>query len=153
MPSLLGSYDKRSKTDRTRDQEGSKEAQFSRMIWTQTIFEILDFTLRPQMVGIESFSLTLRLREEVQENSGYTENSGNPLVLSLGVEGKEIPLFSGLIGRRVRISGYLKEDSWELESLQEERDQLRYQLENLLWTLEQSGTLIRSQVQKELAPD
>lgn len=125
-----------------REQKNGSEIQnpvLTQGSWTRTTLEVRDQGIRPGLRD-NSFSLTLRLEEldESLDNSGKNQNSGpNQLQLTLEVEGKELALFSGLIGRRLYCLGYSPGVLLSHGELWQRNQELESQLQELLFQLEQ----------------
>lgn len=117
--------------------------------WVRTNLEICDSQVRPSLSGEGGFLFTLRT-EEIDEsdwNYGKPQQSGNRSVhLTFEVQGKEIPLFTGLLGRRIRVLGYQPGLGLSLESLIHENQELRNQIEEIRFQFGQLGSTNRIQI-------
>lgn len=133
------SYLKANPTFREEKNQTAKSVDLTQGSWTRTTLEVRDLQTREGLSGNGSFSLTLRL-EELDENMGHSgknQNSGHSQIhLTLEVEGKELALFSGLLGRRLNITGFSPGKLLSHEDLLERNLQLEEQLEELLFQLQ-----------------
>lgn len=113
----------------------------STLAWSSRVFEIVDLQLEREAAGglyLSTFEL-----EELTEKSGKTQNPVPPIQLSFKIEGREVSLLSGLLGRHCRILELRrhvlrpKEDLLEeVLTLREEKRQLVAEVENLYGALE-----------------
>jgi hypothetical protein len=88
--------------------------------------------IRQTSSGQHPYLLSLELEEKDESgwDSGKPQNSGTVrLALSLEVEGKEIALFTGLVGRTLRVLGHQPEELLSYEDLLRENQELRFRLE------------------------
>lgn len=116
--------------------------------WVRTTLEIKGLQVRPSASGTYPFLLTLGLEEldATDWNSGKKPNSGNnQLQLSFEIEGKEQALFSGLLGRMIKVLGYNPGWSQSLETLVQENQELKNRLEEISFQLAQLGLISTDQ--------
>jgi len=100
--------------------------------WTRTTLEILGTSVRTTSSGQHPYLLSLEIQERDESgwDSGKPQNSGtNRLSLVFEVEGKEIALFTGLVGRPIKVLGYQPEELLSYEELLQENEELRHRLE------------------------
>jgi len=100
--------------------------------WTRTTLEVLGTSVRPTSSGTYPYLLSLETQERDESgwDSGKPQNSGtNRLSLIFEVEGKEIALFTGLVGRPIKVLGYQPEELLSYEDLLQENQELRFRLE------------------------
>jgi len=114
--------------------------------WTRTTLEILGTSVRSSSSGQHSYLLSLETEERDQSgwDSGKPQNSGtNRLSLVFEVEGKEIALFSGLVGRPIKVLGYQPEELLSYEDLLRENEELRHRLEEFAFQVSELGSFQR----------
>lgn len=112
--------------------------------WVRTTLEISGLQVKPSASGTYPFLLTLGLEEleATDWNSGRKpKSSTNTLQLTFEIEGKEQALFSGLIGRSIRVLGYNPGWSQSLETLVLENQDLKTRLEEIQFQLSQLGLI------------
>lgn len=120
--------------------------------WVRTTLEVLGLKVKPNFQGTTPYLLTLELGEMVATdwNSGRAPNSSNnPLQLTLEIEGKEQALFSGMLGRTIKVLGYQPGWLQSLEALLQENSDLKYRLEEITFQLEQLGLISKDKIQTQ----
>lgn len=122
--------------------------------WVRTNLDIRDIQVRPSLSSDSStFLLTLQVEEldESDWNYGKPQKSvSHPTQLTFEVQGKEIALFTGLIGRRIRVLGWYPGLSQSLETLLQENFELKEAILEFKFQFEQLG--ISSRMTKFLDP-
>lgn len=114
--------------------------------WTRTTLEIVGTSVRPSSTGRTPYLLSLETEEkdEAGWDSGETQNSDtNRLSFVFEVEGKEIALFTGLVGRPIKVLGYQPEELLSYEDLLQENQELRYRLEEFAFQMSELSSLQR----------
>jgi hypothetical protein len=105
--------------------------ELQRSTWTSTSLEILGTTTRQSSTQGLPYNLTLECSEDVEKvdvGKNHTIQR-NPIRLTFGVEGREIAVLNGLMGREISVSGYQPEESLDYEDLLRENQELRDRLE------------------------
>lgn len=131
------------KTPTSQKDSGSLETKIRKTFdWSNREFKISDLSLSTvEQTG--KLLCTVQLEEKGGQNTVKTDNSDYDLFLYLPVEGKEISLLSGLLGRSVLVSE-LKQTRLqdqealfaEIQRLREENHNLRVECDNLYGALE-----------------
>lgn len=114
--------------------------------WTRTTLEVLGTSVRPTSSGTHAYLLSLETQERDESgwDSGKPQNSGtNRLSLVFEVEGKEIALFTGLVGRPIKVLGYQPEELLSYEDLLQENQELRFRLEEFAFQVSELGSFQR----------
>lgn len=114
--------------------------------WTRTTLEILGTSVRPSSSGRAPYLLSLETeeRDEAGWDSGKPQNSGTSrLSFCLEVEGKEIALFTGLVGRPIKVLGYQPEELLSYEDLLQENQELRHRLEEFAFQVSELSSFQR----------
>lgn len=114
--------------------------------WTRSTLSVTGTQIRQTSSGTLPYLLSIELEEQDEGgwDSGKPQNSGTvQLALSLEVEGKEIALFTGLVGRTLKVLGHQPEELLSYEDLLQENQELRYRLEEFTFQLNELGSFRR----------
>jgi hypothetical protein len=122
--------------------------------WVRTNLDIRDIQIRPSLSSNGGeFLLTLQVEEmdESDWNYGKPQKSvSHSTSLTFEVQGKEIALFTGLVGRRIRVLGWYPGLFQSLETLLQENYELKEAIQEFKFQFEQLG--ISSRMTKFLDP-
>lgn len=114
--------------------------------WTRTQLEVTGTQIRQTSSGQLPYLLSLECeeRDEGGWDSGKPQNSGTVrLALTLEVEGREIALFTGLVGRTLRVLGHQPEELLSYEDLLQENQELKYRLEEFTFQVQELSSFQR----------
>ena len=114
--------------------------------WTRTNLAVNGTQIRQTSSGQLPYLLSLECEEQDEGgwDSGKPQNSGTvQLALTLEVEGKEIALFTGLVGRTIRVLGHQPEELLSYEDLLQENQELRHRLEEFTFQVRELGSFRR----------
>lgn len=115
----------------------------SRRVRIDAQFRVQSVELQPSSDSRAPLTVFLQIQEEDWE-SGKDRNPAPPFFLSLPVEGKEVALLVGLIGRNIGVSGTVPERAWSYLQLEKAFQVLKERHENLLFVLEEISQLART---------
>lgn len=114
----------------------------STLQWSTGVYRIDDLQVTPSDQAGGSYLCTYSLAE-LDQDSGKTKKSSNCTQFAIKVEGKEISLLSGLLGRHcsigeLRYHRLVQQDVLvqEIHNLRAENEQLRLECQNLYGALE-----------------
>jgi len=96
--------------------------------------QLCDMELRPSSSGSGAFTVYLSFQDLGHSSQDYSQ-SRTALALAVKVEPKELPLFSGLIGRIFTATWRLPQTTVDSEVLKTELATLQGKYQNLRWVL------------------
>jgi hypothetical protein len=111
----------------------------SRGAWVRTRLDLQEVRVRQTVTDRYDFSVLLECEERPIGESGEEPESGYPqVVLQLPVQGKEVSLLTGLVGRTLNLTGKVPADSLSFAQLKqayqvlvEQYNELNFQLEEV----------------------
>jgi len=130
------------RADESYDSYHGRKGEPSRRIEVSTSMHIREVAFRTPASGQFDFYAYLELSEEVTGNSGKDQNSGKSVItLRVPLMGKEVSLLTGLVNRKVQLTGEVPEKHWSYDQLQEAFFQLKAEYEDLVYRLEEASSL------------